>query len=562
MRMGARNWGMVLIGCLLLAGVALPAIAQTTPAPTTTPAATPPAGCAAYAGLTHKLAGCLRETINDASATFFAQIYPYLENTIAAAMTFAVILYGILLSMGMVEKVGRDTFVVLIKLAAVSAFVTSSPWILSTVTSIMDETAAAVVSYAPSSGAADAAGSDFGQSVCLKNMISQQAAADPSKPVITPWLGIDCLIDSVIGIKIMPGPNDPPDTTGNIYYNTLLNNADPTKSNITVARSLLYFFFSSMQTSVLGAIMAVVGLFFILGLLKLIIRAFFTYIAGYIGITLLVIISPLIIPLLLFKEGYQYFEKWSKMLISFALQPTLMLAFVIFSITAVDLAAFSGNYSIMYNIAGDASRQPGFDLNAYLTAMRHPDGTLLAPNDPNATPLTYPACTDCKSIINPQNRSVANIKADNPTPPTINVKDAGGLFNQAKYSDCTPNNIKADTTGNLKKVCNTFYGFKLQMNRIDWGMMAAAHQPPLPAPTTGTADQQMSRMVLASLFFCCMVVFVLNGVLGIVPAIGTDLLGDYGQSADLASLGGGKGLIGSKLAGITGNITSALGIKK
>ena len=83
--------------------------------------------CGNYVGLTNRIAGCIRETVDAAADRFFTGFYPIVQSAIGAVMTLAVIIYGILLSYGMVEKLGRDTMVLVIKLACVVAFTTSSP---------------------------------------------------------------------------------------------------------------------------------------------------------------------------------------------------------------------------------------------------------------------------------------------------------------------------------------------------------------------------------------------------------------------------------------------------
>ena len=546
MRMRIGCWMFLLMAIVVCANMPAPAYAQSSGAPSAPATAAPaapasstttakaPGPCDAYAGLTHRVAGCIRESINQGAAKFFTSIYPMLQNAIAAVMTLAVIIYGILLAFGMVEKVGRDTFVLVLKLSAVVAFVSSSPLILKTVVQIMDSATLSVVTYSPPSGKADNAGSDFGQSICMQNMIAEQAKADKSKPVIAPWLGIDCLIDSVIGIRMLPKPGDPPATYDGVWYNKALETG-ASGTNQGPSRSLLFFFFSSLSTSVMGMVLAVVGGFFIAGLMMLIVRAFFIYIGGYMGVTFLVIVSPLFIPMVLFKETKQYFDKWAKLLISFALQPIIMLVFIIFSLTAVDLAAFSANYSIMYRIAGDESRKSTFDLNKYLTDNQIIKGTAA---------------------------ELARIKADKDyKDPAINtplITDQAGITRGLGYNPkCTSENLAKNPVD--KKFCDATYPVSKLINQVNWAQMEAVRMPK-PTPTA-QPGQQIADEVLASVFFCCMVVFILNGLQSIVPMVATDLLGDLRQSPNLGGAFSGKGskgglgsVLSSKIGGPIGQL--------
>ena len=526
-----RQWLMVLCA-LALSCAALPAFAQT--APTTTPATASTTAtaspCDQYPGLTAKMAGCIRDGIDSGAQTFYDQIYPYVQGAIGAAMTLAVIVYGILLAFGAVEKVGRDTYIMMMKLAAVVVFCSSSQWITDTVTGAMDGAATAVVSYAPSSGTMDSAGTDASQSVCLQTMESQPDT-DSSGPLISPWLAVDCLVDTAIGIHVTSA------TTGSTSENdskTWFNKNLDADGNEGLSRSLLYLFFGCMESSILGLIIAIIGFIFIYGLIMLIIRCFFIYIAGYMGVTFLAIISPFIIPLILFKETKQYFDKWARMFISFALQPVVMLVFLVFSICAVDMAVYSGTYSIYYAIAGTQSQQANFSLNKYMTDNK---------------------------IINQASKNMLEVKADSPLAVPKGDRDTGGTMNKLLFANCTPAAIAKDPT--LKEKCAFQYPIGLIRTSIDWGVMESTRQPPVDNIDSTNPGKAETQVVLSSIFFCLMVVMVLNGLLAMVPMIVGDLLGDLNQSPilgrDFAGGGGSKGSIVGSLTKAVGNPLSKFG---
>lgn len=571
----SMRWLVVVMACAAMLAFVLPDVgfAQTPPSPTP-PAASPgngidpPSDCDGFVGVTHRIAGCIRVTIDEGAQRFFDNVYPGLQRAIGAVITLAIVIYGVMIGYGLVEKVGRDTFVLLIKIAAVSYFVTSSPFMFRTVIGAMDAAAAAVISYSPPSGAADGAGSDYNQSVCMQAMVAAQAAANGSlpsgsnpRPVITPWLGIDCLIDSVIGIKILPTAGNTAPVGSGEWFNKTYADTDATTQGEGPARGLLFFFFSNLQSSVTGGVLAVVGFFFVYGILSLIVRAFFVYIAGYMGVALLVILSPLFLPMILFKETKQYFDKWAKMFIGFAMQPVIILVFIIFSLAAVDLAAFSGNYSIVYQIAGDASRTAPFSLNKYLTVNRTAAGAQAAEGcEPSK---------DCAPIIGQRDRNTLAIQstprfADVDTIPPIASRDLGGIADNLTYSQCTKENLaQAEKQGGannpLKQFCDAQYNIRVTLKSIDWERLAAARQPPVANVTpTGNqtpaqaAGQKIAQQVIAAVFFCVMVVFVLNAMLAVVPRIISDLVGDALQSADLNSIFiGGRGRSSSE-GGISG----------
>jgi type IV secretory pathway VirB6-like protein len=539
-----------LASVLWVSFVALPAHAQVTVAE-----------CKEYAGLTHRIAGCLRKTLDSAAAEFFLQFGDLLTVSIGAALTLAMIVYGILLAFGMVEKLGRDTFILLMKMAAVITFTSNGQLIYDSITNAMDGASAAVVSYTPpSSTAVDASGTKIDQTTCINKMLDDINNADKSQPIIAPWLGVDCLLDTVIGIKKPLKVGDPAPIFDGSWFNPKLDDANPIKSNQGMSRGLIFLFFSSMESSIVGVVLAIIGFIFILGLLALVVKIFFIYMMGYMGIAFLVIISPLIIPLLLFHQTKQYFDKWTKLLVSFALQPVIMLVFLIFTLTAVDLATFSGKYSIMYRIAGEKSRAANFDLNEYLTVLRTSGGAIDAANPPADTSVP---------IVSKKTRELVQIKGDNPTPAPQDSKDVGSIAHNLVFSKCTEKAIKADTTGELKRVCSLYYPVAAKVQSIDWLLMAKARDPAVKMPDGSNPPsdeklkQQMVNEVMAAAFFCAVVVFVMGGLVQMVPNVAHNLMGDMGQSPNIAgvqmnSMGGGAGAFASQFKS---KVSQAVGMR-
>lgn len=502
--------------------------------------ATGSTNCDGYVGLTNRIAGCIREAVDRSAEAYFTQFYPTLQMAITAVMTLAVIVYGILLAYGMVEKIGRDTLVLLSKITFVVFLTANSPLLYYWSTEAMDDAVAAAVSFTPSSGVATSSKADFSQAKCFQNMVEEQAKADPDKPVVGPWLGLDCLLDTIIGVKgkdqLAVAANVTAGNSATGGYNSAISNE---RTGLT--RGLLFFFSSSMQTSILGLLFGIIGFIFILSTLFLVIKTFFTYIASYIGIAFLVIISPLMIPLILFRITKQYFDKWVKMMISFALQPVLMMVFLSLSLAAIDFAVFSGEYSIMYRIAGKASQQPGFDLNKYLTnGCEEVDKATEAAEESEGDIISVPAAstTETKCTIRKTPRTLAIIKGNNPNPAPTGKNVVGGFVNDQRESDCTNSLIALDKTGELKKRCSGNYAYKMWTENINWEALATAREKEggvaVEGGTAAEKGQQISREILAALIFSAVLVFIMNGLLQVVPAVANDIMGDYRQSPNIA----------------------------
>lgn len=487
-----------------------------------------------YAGLTNHIAGCIRETLDMATDTFFDPqkgVYPLVKKAISAMMTLAVILFGVLAAFGMLEKVGRDSVMLLLKIGAVAYFTTNTDMIYHTLIDVMDTTAKQVLSFVPSSGPSDGSGSDFSQIECFKNMEKAQKQLNSANPanakgVAGPWLAVDCMLDSVIGIKV--------ESKGGInqsaFNDAKAYNEKYSDSDQGLSRGLFYFFFSSMQSSILGLIIAVLGFVFIWGMINMVIKALFIYISGYLGLAVMVIISPIFIPLVLFQVTRQFFDKWVKLLISFALQPIIILIFIALTIAAVDLATFSGEYSVMYRIAGEASRQKGFSLNRYLTQQRGGGGT------------EEDGSKKQSAIIQDKKLNLAFIKGDSKDSTPIKEIINGGLIKQLTDSDCTKELMNADQS--VRSKCGQAYPVGLTRTNLDWKLMADARNPAVqvrPADADGkptNAEKEIAREVLSAVIFAAVVIFVMNQLLMVIPVVSYDLFGDFGQSPNLAKAGG------------------------
>ena len=472
------------------------------------------ATCKSYVGLTNHVAGCVRDTLKTSTARFFTDFYPMVSRAIGAAMTIAVALFGMMAGIGMLEKVGRDSIILLLKIAMVSYFAMNSDMMYTQVTGLMDSTAQSVMGFVPSSGPADNSGKDFSQVTCLKNMINAQQVDDPTKGVGGPWLAMDCMIDTVVGIKM---DSNVTTTSINSTYNEMKNAKDK-----GLSRGLLYLFFASYHSSVMGFILAIIGFVFLWGMMVMVIKALFIYLAGYIGIAVMMIVSPLFIPMVLFQSTKVFFDKWVKLVISFALQPIIILVFITFSISAVDLATFSGDYSMMYRIAGDASRVKGFSLNTYLS-------TPVA-----VTPATNPPTT--KAPIDTKEMVYGQVKGDVYDAIPMLQTELDGIAGISN-SKCTATLMAQDA--DLKAKCTKGYAMKVYTKSLDWDQLAAMRSPAVVmSGNAKTKGEQLSREVLAAAVFAGIVIFVMNQLLQVIPLVAYDLVGDFGQSPNLGQVGG------------------------
>ena len=458
-----------------------------------------PSNCSQYVGLTNHIAGCILNSVDHAAHQFYAQFFPYVSRAVLAVTLLGVILYGVMIAAGMIENVGRDTIIFFIKVAAVSFFVQNSDYMYTTVYGIMNDTATEVVSMVPTNSSADGT-VNFDQLTCLGNMTS--ASVQSGKAPTGPWLAIDCLIDTVIGIKV-------PNANGQTNSDASATNKKISLQRSGVSRGLIYFFSSCLTSSTVGMIIGAIGFLFLWSLIALTIKTLLAYISGFLGVTFLIIISPLFIPLVLLpgEVPKQYFGKWLELVIGLALQPILMLIFIILFISAVDLAMFSGDYSIMYRIAGDATRKQGFDINQYIA-------------DHNGVDPAKPI-----KLFETKTGALS---------PELSENKAMSLVNGLFESKCGQEALGVTLSADDKKACAQTAPVQAYRRSLDWEKLASARSPAVQMEDgAATNGQQLSREVLSSSIFCAVILLVLNRVASVVPAMINDLVGGYGQTPNL-----------------------------
>jgi hypothetical protein len=173
-------------------------------------------------------------------------------------------------------------------------------------------------------------------------------------------------------------------------------------------------------------------------------------------------------------------------------------------VAAIDLAMFTGDYSVMYRIAGDASRQKGFNLNKYLEE---------------------------KSISTKVPAAPVQVRTGRSSLEKLE-KTVGSVFNDSTWVDCSKKAMDADPKA--KAACSQSYPVQVWRDSIDWKKLAEVRTPAVtPSGADVTPGQQISREVIAALLFAAVVVFIMNGLMRVVPNLVNDLLGDSFQSPNL-----------------------------
>lgn len=291
-------------------------------------------------GLVSRIVICVHDTMLWAVESFLVPLAGAMSGSIAAACVLAVALFGLKIITGGVQRITAEGVQFGIKLAAVIIFTANFANYFPSIIAVMDYLVQTASSYFIFSQQ----NFDCLATSGTKGVDPYSAALGEKYFSISPWVSIDCVLDRLIG-GIMPAA---PGTTD------------------TLASGVLGFLVGCIFSGPAGFALFLAGIAFLFVILLALFKAMYMYLICFIGLCFLACLSPLFIPLILFKVTHQYFEKWLRMLIGLILQPMFMFAYLSLLLAALDIVIFSGPLSFYADIAGQAAGQPGFYIGNYM----------------------------------------------------------------------------------------------------------------------------------------------------------------------------------------------------
>ena len=433
--------------------------------------------CENIHGVTRKIVGCIQFGLERAAQEYFQELYPKVKKIIQVSMTFAVVLYGALLATGSVDKPNRDTFVLILKIAFVMYFSANMEDWYDDAMNIIEDLVSLVTGYGQG-------GDSFG---CLR-----------SNDV---WWRVDCMIDVLIGT----------DFSG--QYQGL-------------SRGLVAFFFRTMFSSVLGFVIGLLGFYVIFGTVLALARTLQTYLAALIGITFMLMMAPIFMPMLLFKVTFEYFEKWTRLIISMILQPVIMFAFLTVMLLALDKVFYTGEHSFMRMLFGDAV-QEGFNPNEYLEQ----NGAFACERDNGIASFDLGYAQESGAIF----KFLKDFGSQGDTYQRL------GFEVEEQTDAADPTKVK----------------YKIKMKCLDFARLLRARQPPIDVGSewsVGTADIEddedasalMQQLTASGVIMMALVIFTFMTMMNYIPALARDLSGGYKQVTPLYEQVG-KALPGQEL---------------
>ena len=263
--------------------------------------------CPAIDGFTKRIVYCIRNSALVAVNDILGDLFSYFYGALAACITVAVALWGILMATGRSTWSIRVGFMLALKIAVIILLFTGVSYnftiLYGQILDAIGELLGYLTIYI-----------DFSPS--FSATCSLPLETDPSLIV---WDRVDCALHILIGGILGP------------YAATF---------------GLGAFFLSSIVTDAFGLFIAMLGFFMIIQFVFAIIRAVYIFIMSYMAFSLMALVAPLFLPLLLFRVTKGYFEKWLKLTIGFVLQPIFIFVYLAMLLAAYDTVIYTGPYSL------------------------------------------------------------------------------------------------------------------------------------------------------------------------------------------------------------------------
>lgn len=266
-------------------------------------------------GLVERIATCIENTTVDAVTLFLLPFSMAIAGAVGAVCSLSVVFFGMRLIAGRQQRIRADGVFAAIKIAAVLIFSFNFGGMFPTLMAIMQELTYSVSNFMAYTGTLQC---PFAFSV---------------------WQRVDCVLDRIIG-GIMPGS--------------------------TLAYGLLGMLFGMLFSGATGVMIFMTGMGFLYMVLSALCKSIYIYLSAMIGICIMAIISPLFVPMILFRVTKPYFDKWLRLLLGLMLQPVFLIAYLSMLLVTFDVVVFTGPNSLYGMIAGPAVDMPNFRVGNYM----------------------------------------------------------------------------------------------------------------------------------------------------------------------------------------------------
>ncbi|MDE5062722.1 TrbL/VirB6 family protein [Wolbachia endosymbiont of Drosophila tsacasi] len=257
--------------------------------------------------------------------SFLSVAQKKLKNTVTAVLVLALILFSIKAMSGGVRS-PQEMYMLIIKFALVIYFTTGSTMshYYGELTRLSNGLSEIVLkASSESKGICNYKAEDYEYDRARKKV---------SYSYLAPWDRLDCRILFYLGAPLegIGGKIG----TGSVVTLAILLGAAPV---LLVAGSIIGIIFAGGQILV-----AIVCIFMAVLMMMVILWLCYVFILSLVALSVIVILSPLFIPMVLFQHTKGYFDGWVKELITYSLYPVILFAFLSFMFIACDKIFYRG----------------------------------------------------------------------------------------------------------------------------------------------------------------------------------------------------------------------------
>lgn len=278
--------------------------------------------------VTSMIVQCIKESLDNLVAgkgapngeSFISVAQKRLKNTVTAVLVLALVLFSIKAMSGGVQR-PQEMYMLIIKFALVIYFTTGSTMshYYGELTRLSNGLSEIVLkASSESKGICNyKAGTDYEYT---------RAGQKVSYSYLAPWDRLDCRILFYLGAPLdgIGGKIG----TGGVATLAVLLGAAPV---LLVAGSVIGIIFAGGQI-----LIALVAIFMAILLMMVILWLCYVFILSLVALSVIIILSPLFIPMVLFQHTKGYFDGWVRELITYSLYQVILFAFLSFMFIACD----------------------------------------------------------------------------------------------------------------------------------------------------------------------------------------------------------------------------------
>jgi hypothetical protein len=448
-------------------------------------------------------------------------------------LIIAVAYYGFKLLIGDVQRIKADTIILSLKCAFIMYFMDNAEVVYLDMVGLLQQFSGIVAQSA----------TQLHLSGFCNAIVNPPSGADNSAWQDNLWQRWDCIFGYILGLG-----------GGSLAIYSMV--------------SFLLLMTFTMGT---GILIAVIGIYLIMTLLTAVFRFVHVYFMAMLSLSFLFCLGYMFVPLILFRNTIEYFRKWLMLVFGFVITPVLMFGFMGIMLVAIDVALFTGQYSVWCTIGGlgptgfcqAEGEKPGSALAAPIPTCMPDDGSSITRGGQmfcNLTGNVLAKSTD--SFANPNLQDAFKglftavydgPKSENPANPAsitdVATKCLTGSFQGLRgYSDCALQNGATGATGvgYQKNGAPATAGVGFDQTALNLTYMAtqassSCTQDFVGGVSSATTQTYYSNCpyiedILISMCVAALIAYVMYSLISYIPTLASNLGGAIAQQ-DLMTAG-------------------------